>query len=139
MEEKEKGEKKSKLLFDFILATWFFSDILHLSPVLAKRSVILLHGLDLRVLVSIFFLFHWRFHTRFSFIAAPHNEFSTHQTFICTWIFAAFVPLDEAHDEKHEDEESDGAHQADEPALRGDVDLTIGNRWEETAETSVQI
>lgn len=35
-----------------------------LSPVLSKRDIILLHGLDLRVSVSIFLLFNWDKHQR---------------------------------------------------------------------------
>ncbi len=44
-----------------------------------------------------------------------------------TWIFATLVPLDEANYEKDQDEESDGAHEADEPSLGGDVDLPAGH------------
>lgn len=44
-----------------------------------------------------------------------------------TWILSPFVPLDEADDEEHEDEESDGTHETDEPALRGDVYLPAGH------------
>lgn len=43
-----------------------------------------------------------------------------------TWIFASFVPLDEADYEKDQDEESYGAHQPDKPALGGDVHLSAG-------------
>lgn len=46
-----------------------------------------------------------------------------------TWIFATFVSLDEAYDKKHQDQESDGAHQSDKPALRGDVYLPVGGSW----------
>lgn len=45
-----------------------------------------------------------------------------------TWIFAALVPLDEADDEQDEDEQSDGRHQTDEPALSGDVHLRTHHR-----------
>lgn len=38
-----------------------------------------------------------------------------------TWILPSSTPLDEANDEKDEDDEGDGAHQTDEPALRGNV------------------
>lgn len=48
-----------------------------------------------------------------------------------TWIFAAFVPLDEAHNEQDQDEEGNGAHQPDEPPLSGDVDLPAGCSWVE--------
>lgn len=48
-----------------------------------------------------------------------------------TWIFASFVPLDEAHDEQDQDEERDGAHQPDEPPLSGDVHLPAGCSWGE--------
>lgn len=40
-----------------------------------------------------------------------------------TRILPALVPLDEADDEQDEDEQSDGRHQTDEPALSGDVHL----------------
>lgn len=43
-----------------------------------------------------------------------------------TWIFASFVPLDEAHDEQDQDKERDGAHQPDEPPLSGNVHLPAG-------------
>lgn len=46
-----------------------------------------------------------------------------------TWIFAAFVPLDEAHNEQDQDEEGNGAHQPNEPALSGDVHLPAGCSW----------
>lgn len=41
-----------------------------------------------------------------------------------TWIFATLVPLDEAHYEEDQDEESYGTHQANKPALGGNVYLT---------------
>ena len=44
-----------------------------------------------------------------------------------TWIFATFVPLDEAHNEEDQDEEGDGTHESDKPALGGDVDLSAGH------------
>lgn len=44
-----------------------------------------------------------------------------------TWVFASLVPLDEADDEQDKDEESDGAHEADEPALSGDVHLSASH------------
>lgn len=40
-----------------------------------------------------------------------------------TWIFSTTTPLDEAHDEQDQYDEGDGAHEADEPALSGDVNL----------------
>lgn len=43
-----------------------------------------------------------------------------------TWIFAALVSLDEAHYEEDQDEESYGTHQANKPALGGNVYLTAG-------------
>lgn len=46
-----------------------------------------------------------------------------------TWILAALVPLDEADDEEHQDEQSDGAHQPNEPALRGDVHVSTGHGY----------
>lgn len=67
-----RGEKGNILFFIVIVATGFISDISYdLSPVLPKGSIILLHGLDLRVLVSIFFLFHCGCHTIFSFTYLP--------------------------------------------------------------------
>lgn len=45
---------------------------------------------------------------------------------VLTWILPAAAPLDEADDEQDEHEEGDGAHEADEPALRGDVHLVLG-------------
>lgn len=46
-----------------------------------------------------------------------------------TWIFATFIPLDEAHNEEDQDEKSDGAHQSNKPALSGDVHLAVGYSW----------
>lgn len=40
-----------------------------------------------------------------------------------TWVFSTSTPLDEADNEEDEDDESDGTHQANEPALGGDVHL----------------
>lgn len=40
-----------------------------------------------------------------------------------TWVFSTATPLDEAHNEQDEDDEGDGTHEADEPALSGDVHL----------------
>lgn len=40
-----------------------------------------------------------------------------------TWVFSTATPLDEAHDEQDQDDEGDCTHQADEPALSGDVHL----------------
>lgn len=40
-----------------------------------------------------------------------------------TWVLSTTTPLDEAHDEQDQDDEGDGAHEANEPALSGDVDL----------------
>lgn len=45
---------------------------------------------------------------------------------ILTWVLPATAPLDEADDEEDEHQEGDGAHEADEPALRGDVHLVLG-------------
>lgn len=49
----------------------------HPSPVLSKRPIILLHGLDLWVLVSIFFLFHCRSHKRFLCFSNVHLSLSS--------------------------------------------------------------
>lgn len=49
-----------------------------------------------------------------------------------TWVFSTTTSLDEAHDEQDQDDEGDGTHQADEPALSGDVhlvDVGCGRRW----------
>lgn len=46
-----------------------------------------------------------------------------------TWVLSSFVPVDEAGDEHDQREESDGAHQADEPALRGDSAVHSGLTW----------
>lgn len=49
-----------------------------------------------------------------------------------TWVFSTTTSLDEAHDEQDEDDEGDCTHQADEPALSGDVhlvDVGCGRRW----------
>lgn len=46
-----------------------------------------------------------------------------------TWVFAALVSLDKAHDEEHQDEQSNGAHQSNKPALGGDVYLPAGDSW----------
>lgn len=43
-----------------------------------------------------------------------------------TWVLSAFVPVDEAGDEHDQREESDGAHQADEPALGRDSTIHPG-------------
>lgn len=41
-----------------------------------------------------------------------------------TRVFPSFIPLDEADNEQDQDEQSDGAHEADEPPLGGDVHLS---------------
>lgn len=49
-----------------------------------------------------------------------------------TWVFSTTTSLDEAHDEQDQDDEGDCTHQADEPALSGDVhlvDVGCGRRW----------
>lgn len=74
-----------------------------LSPVLSKRAIVLLHGLDLWVLVSIFFLFHCGLSTSyvFIFINIIIIIFKTHCDYMhATWILAALVPLDETHYEQ---------------------------------------
>ena len=48
-----------------------------------------------------------------------------------TWIFASFAPLDEAEDEQQEQQQHDGAHQADEPTLGGEAPLHLHHRWRE--------
>lgn len=51
-----------------------------------------------------------------------------------TWIFSTLVSLDEAHYEKHQDEESDGTHQSNKPALGSNVYLPAGYGWREKEE-----
>lgn len=48
-----------------------------------------------------------------------------------TWVFPTSAPFNEADDEQDKDQESDGTHQPDEPALRGDVHVVLGVSWEE--------
>lgn len=60
-------EKKSHTLLYAVVLTKAMTNIVPPSPVLSKRPIILLHGLDLWVLVSIFFLFHCRSHKGFFF------------------------------------------------------------------------
>lgn len=45
---------------------------------------------------------------------------------VLTWVLPTTAPLDEADDEQDEHEEGDGAHEADEPTLSGDVHLVLG-------------
>lgn len=52
-----------------------------------------------------------------------------------TWIFATLVPLDEAHYEEDQDEESYGTHQANKPALGGNIYLAAGYSWTHTPDT----
>lgn len=49
-----------------------------------------------------------------------------------TWIFTTLVPLDEAHYEKDQDEESDCTHQSNKPPLGGNVYLPAGYSWTHT-------
>lgn len=46
-----------------------------------------------------------------------------------TWVFSSLVSLYEADDEEDEDEESDGTHQADEPALSSNIHLSGCHSW----------
>lgn len=55
------GMKISRLLFALLPSTLWVG-LGSVSPVLSKCPIILLHGLDLRVLMGIFFLFHCRLH-----------------------------------------------------------------------------
>lgn len=48
---------------------------------------------------------------------------------VLTWVLSSFVPVDEAGDEHDQCEESDGAHQADEPALRRDSAVHSALTW----------
>lgn len=54
-----------------------------------------------------------------------------------TWVFAPTTPLDEADDKKDQYDESDGTHQADEPALSGYVYLVYVG-WRHTQNTHIQ-
>lgn len=55
----------------------------------------------------------------------PYLNFGNSHSLL-TWVLPPTAPLDEADDEEDEHEEGDGAHEADEPALRGDVHLVLG-------------
>lgn len=48
-----------------------------------------------------------------------------------TWVFAPFVPLDEADYEEDQDEERDGTHQSYKPALGRDVYMSARNGCKE--------
>lgn len=48
-----------------------------------------------------------------------------------TRVFSSLIPLNEADDEQDQDEQSDGTHEADEPSLGGDVDLSARHSWPE--------
>lgn len=48
-----------------------------------------------------------------------------------TWVLPSSAPLNEANDQQNEDQESDGTHQPDEPALGRDVHVVLGVGWEE--------
>lgn len=41
-----------------------------------------------------------------------------------TGVFPSLIPLNEADNEEDQDEQSDGAHEANEPSLSGDVNLS---------------
>lgn len=51
-----------------------------------------------------------------------------------TWVFAPTTPLDEADDEEDQYDEGNGAHQANEPALSGNVYLVYVG-WRHTQNT----
>lgn len=55
---------------------------------------------------------------------------------VLTGVFPTTAPLDEAHDEQDEDDEGDGTHQTDEPALSGNIDL-IYVGWRHRRQTSL--
>lgn len=69
-----------------------------LSPVFHKSTVIIFHWLELRVRVCVLFLF--------------------------DGVLSSFIPLNEADNEKDQDEQGDAAHEANEPSLSGDVYLS---------------
>lgn len=48
-----------------------------------------------------------------------------------TWILPSFISVDKAGDQHNECEESDGAHQADKPALGGYPSVNAGQTWGE--------
>ena len=52
-----------------------------------------------------------------------------------TWVFASLVSLDEADNEEDEDEEGNGTHEADEPALCSNVHLPTGHGYGGEGET----
>lgn len=39
----------------------------------------------------------------------------------CTWVFSSTTPLDETDDEQDENQQSDGTHEPNKPALGSDV------------------
>lgn len=51
-----------------------------------------------------------------------------------TWVFPSSAPLNEANNQQNEDQEGDGTHQPDEPALGRDVHVVLGVSWEENGE-----
>lgn len=55
---------------------------------------------------------------------------------VLTGVFSTAAPLDEADDEQDKDDEGDGTHQTDEPALSGDIDL-IYVGWRHRRQTSL--
>lgn len=52
-----------------------------------------------------------------------------------TWVLSSTTPLDETDDEEDQDDKGDGAHQSDEPALRGYVYLVYVG-WSRVRETN---
>lgn len=50
---------------------------------------------------------------------------------ILTRVLPSLIPLDEADNEEDQDEQSDGTHEANEPALSGDVHLSARHSWPE--------
>lgn len=55
---------------------------------------------------------------------------------VLTRVFSTTAPLNEADDEQDEDDEGDGTHQTDEPALCGDIDL-IDVGWRHRRQSSL--
>lgn len=47
-----------------------------------------------------------------------------------TWVFAPFVPPDEAGNKENQNKQGNGTHEANKPALGSDVHLPAGHSWE---------
>lgn len=71
---------------------------------------------------------------------ATHTKLSSGRIYVfmivsvLTGVFPSFIPLNEADDEKDQDEQRNGAHEANEPSLSGDVHLSARHSWPEEEE-----